>query len=109
MCGVCCTCITFGGQVTLGENLLDEKQGHEVSITLFTGLENVDWATVTGNTVSDRVWAGAVFCNMAGNHSYYLNYASNTGSLVMQIVPEPATASLGLLALAALAARRHRK
>ena len=96
--------LIFGAQVTLGENL-----GHEGSITLFTGLENVDWATVTGNAVSDCVWAGAVFSNMAGNHSYYLNYASDTGSLVMQIVPEPATASLSLLALAGLAARRRRK
>lgn len=103
--------LTFGGQVTLGENLLallDEKLGHESSITLFTDLENVDWATVTGNAVSDCVWAGAVFSNMAGNHSCYLNYASDTGSLVMQIVPEPATATLSLLALAALAARHRR-
>ena len=104
--------LTFGGQVSLGENLLAllaEKQGHEGSITLFTGLENVDWATVTGNAVSDCVWAGAVFSNMAGNYSYYLNYASDTGSLVIQIVPEPATATLSLLALTALAMRRRRK
>ena len=104
--------LTFGGKITLGDSLLallDEKLGWESSITLFTGLERVDMSAVTGNSESGRVWAGDVFSNMADNQYYYLNFSADVGSLVMQIVPEPATATLSLLALAALAARRRRK
>ncbi len=45
--------------------------------------------------------------NMNGNAA--LTYAVNTQYISTQIVPEPATATLSLLALAGLAARRRRK
>ena len=43
------------------------------------------------------------------NTGYYLGYNSSGQVYVGQIVPEPTTATLSLLALAALAARRRRK
>ena len=52
---------------------------------------------------------GDVFSNLAGNGQYYLNYMPEVGSLTVVHIPEPATATLSLLALAALAARRRRK
>ena len=45
--------------------------------------------------------------NMNGNAA--LTYAVNTQYISTQIIPEPATATLSLLALAGLAARRRRK
>ena len=104
--------LTFGGKISMGENLLallNEKLGWESSVTLFTGLERVDMSALTGNSDSGLVWAGDVFSNMGDNHCYYLNYVADVGSLVVLIVPEPTTATLSLLALAALAARRRRK
>jgi MYXO-CTERM domain-containing protein len=45
--------------------------------------------------------------NMNGNAN--LTYVVNTQQISTQVVPEPATATLSLLALAGLAARRRRK
>ena len=103
--------LSIGGQIIMGENLLatlNEKPGEARSVTIFTGLDAVDMSAVTGSSTSNRVWAGVIFSNMSGSYCY-LNYVAETGSLVAEIVPEPATATLSLLALAALAARRRRK
>ena len=96
----------------MGENLLallNEKLGWESSVTLFTGLERVDMSAVTGNSDGGLVWAGDVFSNMGDNRHFQISYVAEVGSLVVAIVPEPATSTLSLLALAALAARRRRK
>ena len=104
--------LTFGGKISMGENLLallNEKLGWESCVTLFTGLERVDMSAVTGNSDGDLVWAGDVFSNMGDNRHFQISYVAEVGSLVVAIVPEPATSTLSLLALAALAARRRRK
>ena len=104
--------LTFGGKISIGENLLallNEKLGWESSVTLFTGLERVDMSAVTGNSDGGLVWAGDVFSNMGDNRHFQISYVAEVGSLVVAIVPEPATSTLSLLALAALAARRRRK
>ena len=104
--------LTFGGKISMGENLLallNEKLGWESSVTLFTGLERVDMSALTGNSDGGLVWAGDVFSNMGDNRNFQISYVAEVGSLVVAIVPEPATSTLSLLALAALAARRRRK
>ena len=104
--------LTFGGQVTMGDKLLgilSEMGGWEESVTLFTGLTNLVLPAVAADDAADRLWVGDVFSNLAGNENYYFNYVPEVGSLSVVFIPEPATATLSLLALAALAARRRRK
>ena len=64
-------------------------------------------------TVSDAdalVKASDVFSNVQ-NNTLYVSYQviDNVGSLMVVHVPEPATTTLSLLALSALAMRRRRK
>ena len=104
--------LTFGGQVTMGDKLLgilSEMSGWEESVTLFTGLTDLVLPAVAADDAADRLWVGNVFSNLAGNENYYFNYVPEVGSLAVVHVPEPTTTSLGLAALAALAARRRRK
>lgn len=104
--------LTFGGQVTMGDKLLgilSEMSGWEESVTLFTGLTDLVLPAVAADDAADRLWVGDVFSNLAGNENYYFNYVPEVGSLAVVHVPEPATTTLGLLALSALAARRRRK
>lgn len=56
-----------------------------------------------------RPRVGGGMYSMAGNGQYYLNYMPEVGSLTVVHIPEPASATLSLLALTALAARRRRK
>ena len=106
--------LTFGGSVIMGENLLaivNEMSEWEQSVTLFTGLSDVIMPTVTaGELESSQVLASSVFSNVQ-NENLYVNYQviNNVGSLTMVYIPEPATTTLSLLALSALAARRRRK
>ena len=104
--------LTFGGQVEMGENLmaiLNEMRGWEESATLFTGIESLVLPLVVTSGDSGRVWAGDVFSNLAGNESYYIDFKADVGALLVVHVPEPATTTLSLLALAGLCARRRRK
>ena len=58
-------------------------------------------------TLETLTYAGNMVC---GNASQFMNYAQNNGVEVpAPTVPEPTTATLSLLALAGLAARRRRK
>ena len=105
--------LTFGEQVTIGENLmalLEDIKTQAEGVALFTGVDSLTLPDVSATTTPDRVWAGVVFSNLASNQNYYLVYQADTGTLsIVYNVPEPATATLSLLALAALAARRRRK
>ena len=105
--------LTFGEQVTIGDNLLallEDIKAQTEGMVLFTGIDSLTLPDVATTTASARMWAGVVFSNLASNQNYYLVYKADTGTLsIVYTVPEPATATLSLLALAALAARRRRK
>ena len=88
--------------------VMDRMSGWQESVTLFTGIESLVLPQVATTVDSDRVWVGDVFSNLAGHENYYLNFAPEVGSLMVIHIPEPATTTLGLLALAGLAARRRR-
>ena len=80
----------------------------ESSLTL--GQENIEVRklttyTVTGVTADETGEIVFKINNTNGSHSASFNYATISGA----VVPEPATATLSLLALAGLAARRRRK
>ena len=104
--------LTFGGQVTMGENLLAillEMSAWGESVTLFTGIESLVLPVMASSEASNRVWVGDVFSNLVGYEQYYFNYVPDVGSLMVVHVPEPTTTTLGLLTLAGLALRRRRK
>lgn len=105
--------LTFGGKVALGEKLLAEVGGltwQEHSVMLFTGLTGITLPVAASELEDDCVLASSVFSNVE-NSSLCVTYrvVDNVGSLMVMIVPEPATATLGLMSLTALAMRRRRK
>ena len=91
--------------------------------TLFTGVDefSYDGTTPTSTPIAfdSETWvkASEVFSNdqfKTGEKDYYVFYSgvqngSNVGAVYVLQIPEPATGTLSLLALAALAARRRRK
>ena len=108
---LCGGALTFGCGVTMGEELLASVGAldYAESLVLFTGLSGVSLPAVVA-TESDRVLASSIFSNVQ-SETLYVTYQTvdNVGSLLVVNVPEPATSTLGLLALTALAARRRRK
>ncbi len=87
-----------------GSNLLKEGAATPLTIELAFSAEQVDAMKATN---ADQTFAFVVYTNAING--------SNTGVLMNnftmsgQLVPEPTTATLSLLALAGLAARRRRK
>lgn len=106
--------LTLGGKVTMGtqlQSILAEMATWETKeLVLFDNLDSFvfEEAAVATDT---KVLAGTYFSNLTGNSDVYVTYTvnDNVGSLVISTIPEPATATLSLLALAGLAARRRRK
>ena len=114
--------LTLGLGMQLAGNILAEVQNLQVgeSLTLVSGLESLAVQTqnlmrsVEYTTVMDgyEVQASEYFSNLAGNTGLVMRYDSEAGTVSIcntPAVPEPATATLSLLAFAALAARRRRK
>lgn len=108
--------LTLGGSVELGNggialsgSLLDGLTTNS-SITLF---QDVDGLLLNGQDFTEPVSASAIFSNEALKDTdsviYTVSYENNNVLLNARLVPEPATATLSLLALAALCARRRRK
>ena len=110
--------LTMGSSLTLNNvnlvnwnTLVGNQTGN--SIVLFT---SVDELTLGGTTYKAtelteavQVGAGTVFSNQ-GASAYNLSFGHDgVVSLMTQDTPEPTTATLSLLALMALAARRRRK
>ncbi len=108
--------LTLQEGITLGETTLERIHSLSVgeSTTLFSGVDgltlgNKEYASITAE---DSILAAPYFSNLESN--YAITYTgTNDGSLNITMlamsVPEPTTATLSLLALAALAARRRRK
>lgn len=105
--------LTLQEGITLGEDTLERIHSLSMgeSTTLFTGLDgltlgNSEYKSIT---TEDSVLAAPYFSNLESN--YILTYTgTNDGSLnITMMIPEPTTATLSLLALAGLAARRRRK
>lgn len=106
--------LTFGSGVQLGDNLLAAVQALEYgeTLALFTGAGEFNMPVVASaaELESSRVLASSVFANVQ-NANLYVDFQviDNVGSLLVVNVPEPATTTLSLLALTALAMRRRRK
>ena len=104
--------LTLGSELTLGSgNTLKGVDWSTLtngqSITLIEGVDSI----VGGYT--GPITAGNVFSNVTDTSTmhYSLVYSAQAQTLTMQAsnVPEPTTATLSLLALMGLAARRRRK
>ena len=99
--------------LTLGANYTPDSQ-----VVLFSNVGSVylfmdDLFGVSGDEIVYTVNAGDYFTGEWINESTTLNYDSTANVVYLQgvsnVVPEPATATLSLMALAALAMRRRRK
>ena len=119
--------ITVDGTLTLGQGLtlsgdilsdIRNLQGGQ-SLTLVSGLESLAVQTqelmrsveYTGVLSGQELVAADYFSNLqgVGNLVLVYNEAAGTVSITTQTIPEPGTATLSLLALAGLCARRRRK
>ncbi len=93
--------VDFSGSLTLGENVTIDlswcaADSFAPGINLFSGVSNEDWVDTQ------------VTIKLADNAEIY-GWLKLTDSGAVRLVPEPTTATLSLLALAGLAARRRRK
>ena len=103
------------GTLTLGGNILDTLAGlaDGTSVDVFSvGAFTLGGQAITSNLTADSGYTlDTVF--KGGSADYYLGYTvgDNGGGTVYigKVIPEPTTATLSLLALAGLAARRRRK
>ena len=93
-----------GMVLELSESMLQDLYGYN-PVVLFSGVDNL---TLNGEVITEGSYVNVdgVFTNLNPEFHYNISYV---GSYVTLIIPEPATATLSLLALAALAARRRRK
>lgn len=85
-----------------------EKLYSGVSLELFTGVDSLklDGETITAGTTLP---ADDIFSGLSADYTYEMGFNGGVISLSATMVPEPTTATLSLLALAALAARRRRR
>lgn len=108
--------LTMGCTVTIGSGTALNIDGLEQGVAVVL-MNSVDGLTLAGNTVTEDGWydANGILDSINGvaiteNDKYFIGYHSSVVSFkAYGAVPEPATATLSLLALAALAARRRRK
>ena len=106
--------LTLQEGVLLGDSTLARVQSLSVgeSTTLFSGVDGLTLGNTEYTTISpeDSILASPYFSNLSNN--YVLSYTeTDNGSLsiTMLSIPEPASSTLSLLALSALAMRRRRK
>ena len=105
--------LTLGGKTLLGESLqsaLVQSVSHDSSLTFLTGLTGGVTLVDVELNAGDIVLASEIFSNVQ-NAQLYISYQvdGTTGSMSFVMIPEPATTTLSLLALSALAMRRRRK
>ncbi len=96
--------LTSGMTIDLSEELLALMYRYE-AIEIFS---SVDALTIDGNNIAPDSITQVSF-NVDNNLQNFNVGYSNVGTVSITLIPEPATATLSLLALVALAARRRRK
>lgn len=113
--------VTETGKIALDISLDGElyQNDRRRQIVLFTGVDAINYLGVgeVDNRVLTIDGVNDVYYTMAENYftgeyinpEVYLVWDSSAGVVYLDVIPEPATATLSLLALAALAARRRRK
>ncbi len=99
--------LATGMSLTLSNEMLQSLYNGLV-INLFTGVDSLllDNQVISANSSTN---VNGVFVNLEPDYSYMLTYSDNGTVSMNAIIPEPTTATLGILALTALAARRRRK
>ena len=97
--------LATGMSLILSESMLADLYGYQ-AVTLFTG---VDKLTLDATAMADGsvLNVNGVFSNLDTRYDYNLAYVG--GQVSLAVIPEPASATLGLAALMMLAARRRRK
>lgn len=108
--------LQLGSSLTLGGVTLDGVSMESIlaleygaSLTLFTGVDELILSG-TSYTEAAEFAASVAFSNPELASNYLLQYGgAASGTLSVMAVPEPASATLSLLALTALAARRRRR
>ena len=97
--------LASGMSLTLSDTMLNNLYGMN-EVALFAG---VDKLTLDGQELADgtTISANSIFSNLDPERNVNLSFSSGTVSIYA--IPEPATATLSLLALAGLAMRRRRR
>lgn len=112
--------LSMGSTISLQEGvLLSDSMLERVtalsageSLILFTGVDGLELngAEYDAITEKDSVLANSYFSNIVGNNYLLVYNGPEDGSLcIANVVPEPTTATLSLLALCGMVARRRRK
>ncbi len=112
--------LSMGSTISLQEGvLLSDSMLERVtalsageSLLLFTGVDGLELngAEYDAITENDSVLANSYFSNIVGNNYLLVYNGPEDGSLcIANVVPEPTTATLSLLALCGMVARRRRK
>jgi len=104
--------ITLSNALTLGSNLslsddMITMLGSSNSLTLFTGVTGITGWESEGMVAASDVFSNAEFAENGIYDSHVVSYKG--GVVSIHSIPEPTTATLSLLALAGLAARRRRR
>ncbi|MBQ4614417.1 MAG: hypothetical protein IJB31_05765 [Akkermansia sp.] len=97
--------LTSGMTIDLSEDMLALMYDGK-AIDLFT---SVDSLTLDGNIINPDTVTNVNFTVDDKLQNFNMGYSNEGGTVSITLVPEPTTATLSLLALAALAARRRRK
>lgn len=106
-------CLTMGSTVSLTSGMTIDLSADMLAlmydgkaIDLFT---SVDSLTLDGNIINPDTVTNVNFTVDDKLQNFNMGYSNEGGTVSITLVPEPTTATLSLLALAALAARRRRK
>ncbi|MBR5292986.1 MAG: PEP-CTERM sorting domain-containing protein, partial [Clostridia bacterium] len=113
LAGGCLTLLTQGEEKINLVLTLDGTLMEESSVVLFSGVKTLDLGADMQYTEETKMFSASLFFtgSMIGEDTmvHFQNGMVSMTGLVTPMVPEPTTATLSLLALAALAARRRRK
>ncbi|MBQ2380045.1 MAG: PEP-CTERM sorting domain-containing protein, partial [Akkermansia sp.] len=97
--------LTLGNAITFSGGKLEALQEIDDLATIFEGVSVFNGVARSAETVIFD--ASKYFANLPTENQYVLSYTN--GNVAIKLIPEPTTATLSLLALAGLAARRRRR